>query len=98
MSHTVFRYLAKISYSVYMVHVIISIFFAVFAEQFLPSLIGENWNETGLGGDIYILIYLSVVIVCAHITYHFIEVPGRKLINRIDIGRLTRQSKTSALS
>lgn len=98
MSHKIFRYLAKISYSVYMIHVIISIFFGIFASRFMPYIAGENWNASGIGGDVYMIAYLLTVIVCAHVTYHMIEVPGRKLINKIDITRLLGGRKKAVIS
>jgi len=91
MSQKIFRYLGKISYSVYMIHVIISIFFAIFAEHFLPLVLGESWNATGLGGDMYLVPYLGIVIICSHITYHLIEVPGRKWIQKTEFSRLFKR-------
>jgi len=79
MSHRIFRYLAKISYSVYMVHVIISIFFGVFAERILDGVM-PDWNATGWGGDLLLIPYLAAVIIASHITYHLVEVPGGRLI------------------
>jgi len=73
-------YLGKISYSIYLVHVIVSIVFSVFAERLLPGLIGEQWNATGLGGDLLLIPYLAVVIGVSHWTYHKIEKPGQKAI------------------
>lgn len=98
MSHKIFRYLAKISYSVYMIHVIISIFFGIFAARFMPYIAGENWNATGIGGDLYMVAYLLTVILCAHVSYHMIEVPGRRLINKVDVTRILGGRKKPAAS
>lgn len=75
-----FAYLAKISYSVYMTHVIISIGFTVVAERFIAGL-WPNWNEAGLGGDLLMVPYLLVVIVVSHFTYHYVEVTGGRWIS-----------------
>lgn len=76
----VFRYLAKISYSVYMIHVIIAIFFDILAERLLAGFWGMGWNDMGLWGDLYLIPYLLVVIGASHLTQKYIEVPGAKLI------------------
>lgn len=97
MSHKIFRYLAKISYSVYMIHVIISIFFGIFAARFMPYIAGQDWNATGLGGDLYMIAYLVTVITGAHVTYHMIEVPGRRLIIKMNFSQLLRKREKAAL-
>lgn len=77
---SIFRYTARISYSIYMVHVVISLFFAIFAESIVPQLLGAEWNDTQTLGTLMLIPYLGVVILCSHITYKYIEVPGRKAI------------------
>ena len=74
MSERIFQYLAKISYSVYLVHVIIAFFFAICLERFLGEL------PTGWDGDLWLYIYLCVVLAVSHCTYHLIEVPGGRFI------------------
>lgn len=74
-----FRYLAKISYSTYMTHVIISIAFSIFGSKILVKLI-PDWNESVWAGDVLLLVYLAAVIVFSHFTYHFVEVPGGRFI------------------
>jgi len=74
MSERIFQYLAKISYSVYLVHVIISFAFAIVMERLLGQL------PTGWTADVWLYIYLIVVLVVSHCTYHLIEVPGGRLI------------------
>lgn len=73
-------YLGKISYSIYMTHVVIAIIFAMFAERILPGFIGPDWNMTGMGGNILFLPYLAVVVMVSHVTYHWIEKPGQRAI------------------
>ena len=74
MSQRIFQYLAKISYSVYLTHVIIAIFFAVGLQRILGEL------PTGWTGDFWLIIYLCVVIAVSHFTYHLIERPGGRFI------------------
>jgi len=80
MSTKIMLYLGKISYSIYLVHVLISIGFTVFAERILPGVIGANWNAEGYGGDLLLLPYLAVVIFVSHFTYKYVERPGQKAI------------------
>lgn len=77
-----FRYLAKISYSVYMVHVIIAIFANIFAERFLATWFGERFHNAYGIGDLYLLPYLAVVIFCAHMLQKYVEAPGVKWLAR----------------
>ncbi len=74
MSERIFQYLAKISYSVYLVHVIIAFVFAIFLERALGGLPTE-WVA-----DFWLYIYLCVVLAVSHCTYHLIEVPGGRLL------------------
>jgi len=74
MSERIFQYLAKISYSVYLVHVIIAFAFAIVMERVLGGL------PTGWDADLWLYVYLCVVLVVSHCTYHLIEVPGGRLI------------------
>lgn len=73
-------YLGKISYSIYLTHVVLSIGFTVFAERILPGILGPDWNASGTGGDLLMIPYLSVVIVVSHFTYHYVEKPGQRAI------------------
>lgn len=73
-------YIGKISYSIYMVHVLISIFFGVFAERIMPGLAGPDWNATMMGGNLLLIPYLAVVIIVSHFTYHYVERPGQRAI------------------
>ncbi|NNC37406.1 MAG: acyltransferase, partial [Hyphomonadaceae bacterium] len=91
MSTRPMRYIAKISYSIYMVHVLISIIFAVFAEKALPVLLGPLWNATLYPGDLLLIPYLMIVLISAHFTYHFVEVPGSKAIQKYDFSAKFRK-------
>lgn len=74
MSQRIFQYLAKISYSVYLVHVIIAIVFAVAFELVLGGL------PVGWAADAWLIAYLCVVIAVSHVTYELIERPGGRFI------------------
>lgn len=74
-----FRYLAKISYSTYMTHVIISIVFSIFGSKVLVIFI-PNWDNGVWAGDALLAVYLCTVIAFSHLTYHFVEVPGGRFI------------------
>lgn len=91
MSTQPMRYIAKISYSIYMVHVLISIVFAIFAEKVLPVFFGPAWNATFFPGDVLLLPYLTVVLMCAHLTYKYVEMPGRNAILAYDFGGKLRK-------
>ena len=86
-----FRYLAKISYSVYMVHILVSLFFSIFAEKVMPRLGGDLWNASQFPGDLLLIPYLSLVLIFAHFTFKYVEMPGRRAIMDYDFtGRLRR--------
>ena len=90
-----FRYLAKISYSTYMTHVIISIAFSIFGSKVLVKVI-PNWNESVWAGDALILIYLAVVIAFSHFTYHFVEVPGGRFIRNFKLRKSAKAATEPA--
>ncbi len=75
----VFRYLAKISYSVYMNHFFLAIIFGVIGTRLFPGIVSGG-DGSGLVGDLYLIPYLAAVIVMSHFTYHLIEVPGGRWI------------------
>ena len=80
------RYLGRISYSVYMVHILFALFFSIGAEILLPKLFGPEWNASQIPGDLLLLPYLALVLVSAHFSYKYIEMPGRKAIMAYDFG------------
>ena len=75
-----FRYLARISYSVYMVHMIVAIVFYAVANVVMTPILGEGWFEFGINGDLFLMPYLAVVIIFAHFTHLFVEAPGHKAL------------------
>ena len=87
MSLPLFRYLAKISYSVYMVHVIIAIGFAIIGTRLFPDYLVVGDIETGLWGDIYNIPYLLTVIGISHLTWKFVEVPGGKFLRSFKLSK-----------
>jgi len=88
MSHKIFQYLAKISYSVYMVHFLISIVFNIvgtrlFPEHIVvPQLLDFGADGSGLWGDMFMVPYLATVLIVSHLTYHFVEVPGGRFLQK----------------
>ena len=83
MSLPIFRYLAKISYSVYMVHVIIAIAFAIIGIRFFPDYLVVGDVENGLWGDFYNIPYLLTVIGLSHLTWKYVEVPGGRFLRKL---------------
>ncbi len=79
-----FWYLAKISYSIYMVHFIISLAFSIGIELFFPRLFGPLWNATKISGDLLLIPYLGLVLLISHFTYKYVEMPGRRAILKYD--------------
>jgi len=83
------RYLGRISYSIYMVHILVSLFFSIGAEMVFPKILGPAWNVTLIYGDLLMIPYLLIVITLSHFTYKYVEMPGRKAILAYDFsGRL----------
>lgn len=79
----VFLYLAKISYSVYMVHAIFAMVFYMFGTRLFPQIMAEG----GFAGDLFLVPYLSVVIVTSHFTWTYIERPGQKWLEGLNLKR-----------
>ena len=71
MNLPIFQYLGKISYSVYLNHALI----AVVLDVVIAQLLGGQDALSPLVGDMMTLIYLAIVLVTSHITYHMIEKP-----------------------
>ncbi|MCF6275786.1 MAG: acyltransferase [Robiginitomaculum sp.] len=84
MGTRILRYLGKISYSIYMVHILISLCFSIGAEMVLPRLFGPLWNATQFPGDLMLIPYLALVIFTSHFTFKYVEMPGRKAILAFD--------------
>jgi len=80
------RYLGRISYSIYMVHILVSLFFSIAAEMVFPKLFGTSWNSVQINGDMLLIPYLLIVIALSHFTYKYVEMPGRKAILAYDFG------------
>ncbi|MBL4869888.1 MAG: acyltransferase [Robiginitomaculum sp.] len=86
-----FRYFAKISYSIYMVHILFSLMFAIFAEKVIPIFAGPLWNATQFPGDLLLIPYLACVLLFSHYSFKFIEMPGRKALLAYDFkGKLSK--------
>ena len=96
MSGRIFGFLARISYSVYMIHVIIAIFFGIFAERFIAGNF-PNWNVSGWGGDLLLIPYLACVILASYLTYKFVEIPGGRFLRRLFSPKSTPRDLPAAL-
>lgn len=95
MSARIFRYLAKISYSTYMTHVIISIAFSIFGDRVI-SAFWPDWNAGGWGGDMLLGVYLCAVVAFSHLTYHFVEVPGGRFIRNFGRNAVSKPAVETA--
>jgi len=93
MSLPVFGYLAKISYSVYMVHVIIAIAFSIIGLRLFPDYLVVGDVENGLWGDMFLIPYLLCVIGVSHFTWKFIEIPGGKFLRKLSFSKRSATSK-----
>ena len=83
MSHKVFSYLAKISYSVYMTHALIAVVFDMVARKLLKGFVQPYNIEQGIWGDIYLIPYLLIVIFVSHFTWRYIEGYGGRWLSRV---------------
>lgn len=84
MSLPMFRYLAKISYSVYMIHTIFAISFNIIGSRVFPSIMTEG----GWQGDLFLFPYMGAVILSAHITWRYIERPGQVYLQNFNYAKL----------
>ena len=80
MMQNMFKYLAKISYSVYMVHMLFAVVFYIFASKIMLPILGENWFSAGINGDFYLIPYLLSVIIFSHFTYKYVEKLGARFV------------------
>lgn len=80
-----FRYLAKISYSVYMMHMLIAVVFYAFANIALTKVFGPAWFENGINGDLYLIPYLACVFITSHFTQKYVEVPANKYLMSVKL-------------
>jgi len=85
-----FRYLAKISYSVYMVHMIIAVVFNIAANVIVSRFLGAGWYEYSWLGDLFLVPYLLSVLVFAHFTQKYVEVYGQKFVMKQKFGISTK--------
>lgn len=83
MSHRAFSYLAKISYSVYMVHAIIAVVFDKIGSKLFTGFVQPFDVEQGLWGDLYLIPYLMAVIFISHFTCKYIEGYGGRWLSRV---------------
>ena len=82
-----FPFLARISYSVYMVHVIIAIAADIFAVKILSRVFGERWHDVGWNGDMYLVPYLIAVIIAGYGLQRFVEAPAARWLGGLETAR-----------
>lgn len=82
-----FVFLARISYSVYMVHVILAISADIFATKVLSRYFGERWHDVGFNGDLYLVPYLIAVIIAGYMLQRYVEAPAAKWLGGIEKAR-----------
>jgi len=87
MGHSIFRYLAKISYSVYLVHIIFAIVFGAVGTRLFPDHLVMGGNAVGLWGDLYNIPYLLCVIGASHLTWKYVEVPGGRYLRKFKFSK-----------
>ena len=93
MSQKIFGYLAKISYSVYMTHVIFAIIFAIMYERLLPGMAQTPEEFSGgLNGDLLLIPYMLAVVGFSHLTWKFVEIPGGRFLRNLNLGISQRGS------
>lgn len=93
MSQKIFGYLAKISYSVYMTHVIFAIIFAIIFERIFPGMVKSPDEFTGgLSGDLLLIPYLLAVVAFSHMTWKFVEIPGGRFLRNLNFDFSKRAS------
>lgn len=73
-------YLARVSYSVYLNHMLIAIFCDL-AIRFVIATFFPGWVPTMTVGTILLVPYVAIVLIASELTFRFIEVPGAKFMN-----------------
>jgi len=68
-----------------MVHIIVAIVMGMAADIFIVPALLDSGTMPTLLGDLYLIPYLLLVIAFSHLTYHLIEVPGGKIMSKIQI-------------
>ena len=81
MSARPFPWLARISYSVYLTHVLIAIVFDI-AAGLLLNASWPDWRVHEGFGTLLLLPYLVAVLGVSTLTYRYVEVPGGRLFRR----------------
>ena len=88
-------YLARISYSVYLNHMLI----AVFCDLAIRLVVGTffpGWVPTMMVGTILLIPYVAIVVVASELTFRYVEVPGAKIMNAA-LARFIRDPQPQAV-
>lgn len=89
-SNRVFLYLAKISYSVYMTHAIFAFVLNIILVRIFPNV---HSPEIGWFGDFLLVPYLAMVIIFSHLTWKYIEIPGKVLLQKVSFYELWQKHR-----
>lgn len=83
-------WLGALSYSIYMVHALIASRLFSGGLEVMERIISLNlisddglFGATPIAGDMMVFLYLGIVILAAWVTYHYIEMPGQRLLRRL---------------
>ncbi|MBL4758792.1 MAG: acyltransferase [Rhizobiales bacterium] len=94
-----FRWLGRVSYSVYMVHFAVIYIFS----QFVRYIVGQDWTASPIIGDTFSVSFLAIcliawiatlasILLVAHFTYKWIEVPFRDKSRQFDLRARLKKS------
>ncbi len=89
-------YLGKISYSIYLVHMLIAVIFSAIPFKLLPKLIGEDLATNWFVGDLLLIPYLLIVVAVSHFTYIYVERAGQKAILAYEMPRIFKRKREAA--
>lgn len=83
-------WLARVSYSVYLNHMLIAILVDL-TYRTVVSVVFPGWEPTLLVGTLVLLPYMAVVLITSELTYRYIEVPGGKMMT-VALSRFIRDT------
>lgn len=70
------QFLGRVSYSIYMVHVLILLGMVIVLDRLVPSIFHRRILNYWIG-DVLVIMAIMVVVGAATVTYRYIEEPGR---------------------
>lgn len=92
------RLLGRVSYSIYMVHVVVLMIVSLAITRLAPALKGkaDGTLEQMLLGDLLCIIYVGIIIVVSIATFHLIESPFRLMGTRLSVMPVPRRQPSQA--